>query len=288
MLFPNTSPQHRRRPPRHRLTVLAALTVLTIATVAVWWWHDRPRVPAAPTEPSAPPATRTEPIAPIASAPVIRYPIEGADGQARASQPSDMTTALTALFGRDAVLSLFELDNFPLRFATTVDNLGRSYAGARLWPVHPAGGRLIVGSSDGADVIGADNGLRYAPYVLVLEAVDPRQAVALYTRFYPSFQHAYEELGYPHAYFNDRLVAVIDLLLATPDRSGPLRVHLPSIAGPVQPARPWVLYEFDDPELQTLTAGQKLLLRMGPVNERRVKARLIEFRRLLTAKAAHH
>jgi hypothetical protein len=36
-----------------------------------------------------------------------------------------------------------------------------------------------------------------------------------------------------------------------------------------------------------LTAGQKMLLRMGPENERRLKAKLVEIRRLLaTPKAA--
>ena len=53
---------------------------------------------------------------------------------------------------------------------------------------------------------------------------------------------------------------------------------MPPIAGPVRPERPWVLYEFADPKLQALTSGQKLLLRMGSVNERRVKARLAEIR----------
>jgi hypothetical protein len=58
------------------------------------------------------------------------------------------------------------------------------------------------------------------------------------------------------------------------------------IKGPVQPERPWVLYEFADPDLQSLSAGQRLLLRMGPVNERRVKAKLEEIRRLVAAAPA--
>jgi hypothetical protein len=113
-----------------------------------------------------------------------------------------------------------------------------------------------------------------------------RQAFALYRRLYPSLQQAYEDIGYPKRYFNDRLVEVIDLLLATPAVDGPLKVHLPTINGPLQPERPWVLYEFDDPALQSLAAGQKVLLRMGPVNERRMKTKLAEIRRLLTASAA--
>ena len=112
--------------------------------------------------------------------------------------------------------------------------------------------------------------------------------VALYTRIYPTLQRAYEELGYPKAYLNDRLVEVIDQLLATPEIDVPLQVRLPTIEGPLRPARPWVLYEFVDPELRSLTSGQKALLRMGSVNERRIKVRLAEIRRLLTAGRSKH
>jgi hypothetical protein len=181
---------------------------------------------------------------------------------------------------------MFQLQDFPRRVVATVDNLGRSHAPAALWPVNPAAGRLVVENRDGAVAISADNGLRYTPYVLLLENVDMRQAFALYRRLYPSLQQAYEDIGYPKRYFNDRLVEVIDLLLATPSVDGPLKVHLPTINGPLQPERPWVLYEFDDPALQSLAAGQKVLLRMGPVNERRMKTKLAEIRRLLTAGAA--
>jgi len=84
----------------------------------------------------------------------------------------------------------------------------------------------------------------------------------------------------PQPYFNDRFIAVLDQLLATPEVGPPLAVHLPTIVGPA-PTRPWLLYEFDDPALRSLSAGQRILLRMGAVNERRVKARLAELRRLL-------
>jgi len=109
--------------------------------------------------------------------------------------------------------------------------------------------------------------------------VDTERAVALYRRLYPLLQRAYEDLGYPGKYFNDRLVAVIDLLLETPEPSGALKVELPEIRGPLKPTRPWVLYRFSDPALEGLSSGQKILLRMGRENEKRLKAKLVEFRR---------
>jgi hypothetical protein len=42
-----------------------------------------------------------------------------------------------------------------------------------------------------------------------------------------------------------------------------------------------VLYEYADPALRQLTAGQQWLLRLGPVNQRRLQSRLAELRALL-------
>jgi hypothetical protein len=95
-----------------------------------------------------------------------------------------------------------------------------------------------------------------------MEQVDTQKLVQAYVRYYPLFQKAYQELGYPNGYFNDRLVEVIDHLLAAPD-----------VPAPIALAQPKVLYEFADPALESRSAGQKILMRMGPVNEARVKAK---------------
>jgi hypothetical protein len=120
-------------------------------------------------------------------------------------------------------------------------------------------------------VIGPDNAARYTTYVRALEAVDSAKLVAIYVHFYPLFQQAYAELGYPSRYFNDRVFEVIDNLLAAPE-----------IKGPIALTQPKVLYEFADPALRDLSAGQKTLVRMGPENEAKVKAKLRELKRALT------
>jgi hypothetical protein len=147
--------------------------------------------------------------------------------------------------------------------------------------MNPAEGRFMTETSGDAEAISADNGLRYTPYVLLIETVDLQQVALAYAHLYPAFQKAYEDLGYPRRYFNDRVVEVLDQLLATPDVEGAIKVRRPAVNGPMQPTRPWVLYEFEDPAFQALTAGQRMLLRTGAVNERRLKARLSELRRLL-------
>jgi hypothetical protein len=89
----------------------------------------------------------------------------------------------------------------------------------------------------------------------------------VYEHLYPLFQQSYEDLGYPGKYFNDRLVEVIDSLLQTPE-----------VTAPVTLVQPKVFYEFADQDLEARPTGQKLLIRMGPANERTIKAKLREFR----------
>jgi hypothetical protein len=149
------------------------------------------------------------------------------------------------------------------RFVATVDNLPRSMVAMRVRALQPVGGPFAVDRDGEEFVIGSANAARYAPYVRALESVDAKQLAGVYLRFYPWFQQAYEELGYPKGYFNDRLVTVIDHLLATPEPKGPVKL-----------VQPKVLYQFADPELEALSAGQKALLRVGPENSRRIKAKL--------------
>ena len=109
--------------------------------------------------------------------------------------------------------------------------------------------------------------------------------VRLYARLYPLFQAEYVELGYPDGYFNDRLVQVLDHLLATPEPAGPLAVQLTPVEGEVPSLQPWVRYEFADPALEAASAGQKIMLRVGAVNERRLKAQLRALRAELVRQA---
>jgi hypothetical protein len=253
--------------------------VAIVAAAAFWRMHEsEPKIPV--TGP-APPALAPAPSAP-ASAVVAAAPVPPpAPSEPIAAE--GVPAAIEGLVGKPA-LAAFRLDDFAHRLVATVDNLARERASPGLWPVAPTAGRFSVRTSGGATVIDPDNGQRYAPFVQLAERVDLQQVVAVYHRMLPLLQPAYEALGYPGKSFDERLVAVIDHLLAAPEPAGPLKVHLPPFTGPVQPARPWLLYEFDDPTLEGLSAGQKLMVRIGPVDELRLKLRLRELRALLVAR----
>ncbi|MGE5105342.1 MAG: DUF3014 domain-containing protein, partial [Betaproteobacteria bacterium] len=54
---------------------------------------------------------------------------------------------------------------------------------------------------------------------------------------------------------------------------------------PIELAQPKILYEFADPSLEQLSAGQKIMIRLGPVDEGRIKAKLRAIRRALTGQS---
>ncbi len=265
------------------------IVVLLGAAFAWWRWSQDKEAPPPPvvSAPPVPDVSAPPPPPPVATGP--QNPVDAlAAPDAKLPPLKDSDAAVTAeldqLLGKKAVGGFLQTDGFARRFVATVDNLPRNEAPARMWPVQPTPSHFAVQGDGEARSIDPDNGARYTPFVLLVESVDMKKAAAVYARLYPLFQQAYEELGYPGKYFNDRMVAVLDHLLKTPEPPGPIQVKLMEIktdSGAVNFERPWVHYEFVDPQLESLSAGQKMLIRMGPVNERRLKAKLADLRHQL-------
>jgi hypothetical protein len=276
-------------PPRRRLSIgWVALALAMLALVAGGWWYQRSRVPA-------PPEVQALPLPPQAEAPTApASALPPAASAAMLPEPkvaevplneAGVSAALEALVGPQAVRRLLITDDFVRRFVVTVDNLGREHAAPRLWPVRPTPGRFQVIERDGRIYADPDNAARYTPWVLMAEQIDPGAAVALYGRLLPLLQRSYEELGYPGQRFHARLLTVVDQLLATPDAPEAIELTLVEVKGEVPSERPWVRYEFADPALESASPGQKIMLRVGAVNQRRLKAQLRGLRAELVRQA---
>lgn len=272
----------------NRGAVIAAAVLIALAIGGGWyWWQQRqPKAPALTGATSEPAPVAAAPAAPppAAAEPVIQHPVEAIPSAAteppRTLDQSEgvVAQALAAMLGTKPGASMVRRDDFVRRAVVSIDNLGRSHAAPRLWPVNPMAGKFSVERQGDKEVVAAANSVRYSAFVAFAESLDSARAAALYKQHYPLFQTAYKELGYPNAYFNDRVVAVIDQLLATPEPAGPLAVRLTEVKGEVASTQPWTRYEFADPQLEALPAGPKMLLRMGPDNTRKLKAKLREFR----------
>ena len=116
---------------------------------------------------------------------------------------------------------------------------------------------------------------RYDVAADVFSSLDTAMSVKAYRSLRPLIRDAYRELGYPKGHFNDRLVEVIDHLLAAPQ-----------LQDPVALVRPKVFYLYADPELEMCSAGQKILMRMGAEHAGRLKAKLRDIRAAIAAQPA--
>lgn len=260
--------------------------MVALALIGGAFWLGRRQSeppPAPPPPPIARPASPAPPPPPPApEKPAIAHPIETPRAPALPGLDSSddfLKKALDDLIGHKSVLSFVITDGLARRFVATVNNLATDNAPSGHWPVNRTAGRFETQAGDGGAVISAGNAERYTPFVRLVDGVDTQRLVALYTRVYPLLQRAYEELGFPGQYFNDRVVEVIDNLLATPAVNGPLLVKQVTADGKPRPPTAGGLYIFDDPSLESRTAGQKILLRVGPDNARRLKAKLADIRR---------
>lgn len=235
------------------------------------------------TEP-APPAVREEVAPKPASAaaskpePQIQHPLpqtaEAPSLPALELSDTLLRETIAALAGKAGFEALFHPHNIVRRIVATVDNLPRDKVALRLMPVRPASGPMLLEGEGEARTIAAKNAARYRPYVALAESLDSATVVEAYVRLYPLFQQAYRELGYPDGYFNDRLVQVIDHLLEAPEAKPPVAV-----------VQRKVLYEYADAEFEARSAGHKILMRVGPENAARLKAKLRDLRRELAARA---
>ncbi|CAN5160816.1 hypothetical protein BH24PSE2_BH24PSE2_20200 [soil metagenome] len=222
---------------------------------------DEPKHPL--PEPAVQAAPEAEPAPPLP-------PLEESD--------ESIASALADLVGADAVRRHIVEDKIIPNLVVTIDNLPRDVVALRLRAVEPLPGRFSPSVQEGEFEPGEEeyelreeDFERYEPLVELVEAIDTDELVEVYQRHYPLFETAYEDLGYPSDYFNDRLVEVIDHLLATPE-----------VEPPIELTRPHVLYEYADPALERRSAGQKALIRIGPDNAAIVKDKLRAIRDRIT------
>lgn len=163
--------------------------------------------------------------------------------------------------------ALLKPDDLIHKIVVTVDNLPRKDLPAKVVPLKRIKGAFLTSGKGEERSINVHNQERYATYVRLIQSVDTEKLVNVYRQFYPLFQRAYSEIGYPKGYFNDGLVEAIDDLLAAPEPDEPIRL-----------VQPKVLFKYADPELEARSAGQKIMMRMGRDNAAQVKTKLREIR----------
>lgn len=262
--------------------LLLWLAFAGIAAIAVYLWAEREDPALAARLAEAPRAVRdlVAPMPPGQAAPAPGNPAANEDTTTLAlpdpSLPllddSDAASLglLRSLLGPAVVEAWFNPQALVRRLVVTIDNLPTSRLSMRHRVLRAAPGSFLVTGPEGALTASPDNAQRYAPLVDALLKVDAATWVKRYRQWYPLLQQAYAEIGDPRQLFNDRLLAVIDHLVAVDvPASPPLLIH------------PGVLYRHADPALEARSVGAHALMRLGRAEAMQVQARLREIRTLL-------
>lgn len=281
-------------------TVWLGVIIWIALMAAGYYYYTQEQIePAAVTSVEADPPARTEPSPrPTASdrfdeSAEPRYPVPApkpapvakpkvAEPQARPASPPEpapeplpeldnsdrpVEQDLARVTGREPIESYLVPNRIIERLVVWLTSLDGEAIPLRFRPLRHTPGLFAVDQQGDRQTISDRNPQRYDAQISVLKRVDAASLVAVYLRYYPLFQEAYADLGQSGRHFNDRVIHIIDHLLAAPE-----------IRSPIQLVRPKVQYRFADPGLEALSSGQKAMIRIGPTHAKTVKRKLRQIR----------
>ena len=247
------------RSERPKWIFLVVLFLIGVAVIGyVLLGRRRPvTAPAATTAVEAP----AVPAAPKVGGPLVEAekiplpPLPATDALVR-----ELVVKLTA---HPKALAWLATDGLIANFTVATLNIAEGKTPAVHWRTLAPQGRFSIVTAPGGVVLDSKSYRRYDEYAAAISGLDPAGTARLYLTLKPRIVDAYRELGFPEGDFDPVLQRAIGMLLATP-----------IIDGDIQLREKVLTYEFVDPEIESLPAVEKQLLRMGPENVRRVQAKL--------------
>lgn len=269
--------------------ILASIVLIMVLLVVFW--------PSPPKTPKPTPAQQVEvtPKPPQARdiAPPTRAPItqaEATEPDAPAPEPeaaiieqetapapppldtrdSTVKTALLKLANYELLARLLVNDDLLRRFVVLTSNLADNQLAPNHQVLTPPQGSFQTYQQAGKEWLDPSSFKRYTPYAEALVSIDSDALVTLYQKYQPAINEIYAEIGQPQQDFSQVLHRALEQLIATPDLQMPQQVYTDS-----------VMFKYSDPTLEALSPMQKQLLRTGPDNMRRIKAKLRELQNKL-------
>ncbi len=242
---------------------LGAGVVLIVGGIGLYFLRgsETPTLEPVAGKPAPEERITEQPAAPPSSLPPGRsQPLPKLD-----ESDAEIVGGLTEVLGQDAIMQFLMPERLIRNVVVTIDNAPRQQLALNQRPIKPTPSAFATAGADETLTLSPENYARYAPFIAIVRRLDTKTLVSLYRGLQPLFQQAYEELGHPNSVFHARLLEVIRHLIATPD--APLEIKL---------VQPGVQYKYADERLEKLSAGQKVLIRMGRDNATVVKAKLRE------------
>jgi len=254
-------------PPRGTTTVILPTPAAEIEVI-----EPRP-VPTriTPSTPAAAASVEVEPI--VVDVVEVEAPVAEAAVDLPRLNDSDSFVAekISELSSGTSLLSYLVDEQLVRRAVVLVENISRGQYPQTALPYKPIVEEMQVSSDDGRlFTMEAASYTRFDAAVAAFVALDTEQTVGLYRLLSPLLQQAYAEIGFRDAEFEQALIKAIDAVLSAPE-----------IEGPFQLVKPSVMYLYADTRLEELANMNKQLIRLGPENSARLKAKLREFKQAL-------
>ena len=254
-------------PPRGTTTVILPTPAAEIEVI-----EPRP-VPTriTPSTPAAAASVEVEPI--VVDVVEVEAPVAEATVDLPRLNDSDSFVAekISELSSGTSLLSYLVDEQLVRRAVVLVENISRGQYPQTALPYKPIVEEMQVSSDDGRlFTMEAASYTRFDAAVAAFVALDTEQTVGLYRLLSPLLQQAYAEIGFRDAEFEQALIKAIDAVLSAPE-----------IEGPFQLVKPSVMYLYADTRLEELANMNKQLIRLGPENSARLKAKLREFKQAL-------
>jgi hypothetical protein len=254
-------------PPRGTTTVILPTPAAEIEVI-------EPRPVATRITPSTPAAAASVEVEPMVVDVVeVEAPVAEAAVDLPRLNDSDSFVAekISELPSGTSLLSYLVDEQLVRRAVVLVENISRGQYPQTALPYKPIVEEMQVSSDDGRlFTMEAASYTRFDAAVAAFVALDTEQTVGLYRLLSPLLQQAYAEIGFRDAEFEQALIKAIDAVLSAPE-----------IEGPFQLVKPSVMYLYADTRLEELANMNKQLIRLGPENSARLKAKLREFKQAL-------
>lgn len=259
------SPLDEPPPHRARGLWLPVVIVVLLVAAAVWWFFVRPRTGDVQVQTETTEAAQQKPDTSLTAEPgddIPLPPLGESDALVR--------ELVSRLSSHPRVAAWLTTDQLVRNFTVVALNIanGRTPSG-HLKTVRPDGA-FATRQEGGQLVIDPRSYQRYDGHADAVASIDARGAARLYATLKPRISEAYQDLGGLSGEFDPVLERAIEELLATPVVEGPIPLESDSVS-----------YTYADPKLESLSAAQRQLLRMGPRNVKIIQAKLREIARYL-------
>ncbi|GJM13132.1 MAG: hypothetical protein DHS20C12_15350 [Pseudohongiella sp.] len=222
--------------------------------------EEPPAIAATPVVEEAPEEVVLPEPAPEATSEVVELPsLNNSDGF--------VFEGLRTLQNGAALIAVLADEQLIRSIVVFVDNISRGEFPQTGLPYKRMGEEMTVRNIDANLFVMEESAhARFDSIIDTFVAVDTDQAMMLYRTLQPLFQQAYAEIGSRDVNFDDTLRSAINAVL-----------RAPSVEGPYQLVKPSVMFLYADANIENLQEMQKQLIRIGPENTQKLKAKLRQF-----------